>query len=98
MATTTGGVEPSAVSAVRARVAHSGASYYHPLPAEQVAQAQDLAADLLATFARHGIPANVVENVTSITAAAIDSVRWVSRCAVASHVPGLSAAHAGMPA
>ena len=65
-------------AAVRARVAQSASLSPCALPPGQVARAQDLAADLLATFARHGIPAYVVENVTSVCAAAVDSVRWVS--------------------
>ena len=70
--------DPIDVAAVRARVAQSASLSPCVLPPGQVAWAQDLAADLLTTFVRHGIPAFVVENVTSVCAAAVDSVRWVS--------------------
>jgi hypothetical protein len=60
------------IAAVRARAAdHARRRNLDPV---LVARAEDLAADLLAVFARHGISPRVVENVTSVTAASVDAV------------------------
>ncbi len=68
----------AAETTVRARVAHAAAGR-DPLPYGQIRKAQDLAADLLATFARHGIPAATVALITNVPAAAVDAIRAATR-------------------